>query len=135
MKLSNNFSLDEFLRSETAKRLGIENGNASLEQVLNLAYLCHMVLQPLRDRFGPITISSGLRCPQLNEAVGGVPGSQHLSGEAADIALPSVGKGREYFRFLQSLPVWDQLIWERANGKVWIHVSARRLGENRLMVR
>ena len=43
MQLSNNFRLSEFTRSDTAKRLGIENKCSSVEQVLNLAYLCHMV--------------------------------------------------------------------------------------------
>ena len=131
MQLSTNFRLSEFTRSDTAKRLGIENECSSVEQVLNLAYLCHMVLQPLRDRFGPIRINSGYRCPELNRAVGGVKNSQHMRGEAADIHLPSVEKGKEYLAFLKSLPVFDQLIWEEKKGTIWIHVSAKRLARNR----
>ena len=126
MQLSTNFRLSEFTRSDTAKRLGIENECSSVEQVLNLAYLCHMVLQPLRDRFGPIRINSGYRCPELNRAVGGVKNSQHLRGEAADIHLPSVEKGQEYLAFLKTLPAVDELIWERNGNTHWIHVSARR---------
>ena len=94
---------------------------------MNLAYLCHMVLQPLRDRFGPIRINSGYRCPELNEAVGGVKNSQHMKGEAADIYLPSVETGKEYLAFLKTLPAVDQLIWERSGNTYWIHVSAKRL--------
>ena len=131
MRLSNNFSLSEFTRSDTAKRLGIENECSSVEQVLNLAYLCHMVLQPLRDKFGPIRINSGYRQPELNRAVGGVKNSQHMRGEAAVIHLPSVEKGQEYLAFLKTLPVFDQLIWERSGGTYWIHVSAKRVGVNR----
>ena len=127
MRLSNNFSLSELTRSDTAKRLGIENECSSVEQVLNLAYLCHMVLQPLRDKFGPIRITSGYRCPELNRAVGGVKNSQHMRGEAADIHLPSVEKGKEYLAFLKTLPAVDQLIWERNGNVCWIHVSARRV--------
>ena len=127
MQLSKNFRLSEFTRSNTAKRLGIDNECSSVEQVLNLAYLCHMVLQPLRDRFGPIRITSGYRCPELNRAVGGVKNSQHLRGEAADIHLPSVEIGKEYFAFLKTLPAVDQLIWEESKGTCWIHVSARRV--------
>ena len=126
MQLSTNFRLSEFTRSDTAKRLGIENECSSVEQVLNLAYLCHMVLQPLRDRFGPIRITSGYRCPELNRAVGGVKNSQHMRGEAADIHLPSVEKGLEYLAFLKTLPAVDELIWERKGNVCWIHVSARR---------
>ena len=131
MQLSNNFRLSEFTRSDTVKRLGIENECSSVEQVLNLAYLCHMVLQPLRDRFGPIRITSGYRCPELNRAVGGVKNSQHIRGEAADIHLPSVEKGQEYLAFLKTLPIFDQLIWEENKGTCWIHVSTKRLAENR----
>ena len=127
MRLSNNFRLSEFTRSDTAKRLGIENECSSVEQVLNLAYLCHMVLQPLRDKFGPIRINSGYRCPELNDAVGGVKNSQHMRGEAADIHLPSVEKGLEYLSFLKTLPTVDELIWERKGNVGWIHVSARRV--------
>ena len=126
MQLSTNFRLSEFTRSDTAKRLGIENECSSVEQVLNLAYLCHMVLQPLRDKFGPIRITSGYRCPELNDAVGGVKNSQHMRGEAADIHLPSVDKGKEYLTFLKTLPAVDQLIWERKGNVCWIHVSAKR---------
>ena len=135
MRLSNNFRLSEFTRSDTAKRLGIENECSSVEQVLNLAYLCHMVLQPLRDKFGPIRITSGYRQPKLNGAVGGASNSQHMRGEAADIHLPSVEKGLEYIAFLKTLPVLDQLIWERNGDICWIHVSAKRLGKNRRQLR
>ena len=135
MRLSNNFSLSEFTRSDTAKRLGIENECSSVEQVLNLAYLCHMVLQPLRDKFGPIRINSGYRCLELNRAVGGVKNSQHMRGEAADIHLPSRAKGQEYMAFMKTLPVFDQLIWEEKRGTIWIHVSAKRLGKNRRQIK
>jgi hypothetical protein len=134
MKLSKNFTLAEFTHSATAAKLGIDNSHVSIKQTLNLAYLCHQVLQPLRNQYGKITISSGLRCKELNKAVGGSTFSQHLYGEAADIALPSTQRGREYFAFLQTLPQWDQLIWEQSNTSCWIHVSIRRLGTNRKQV-
>jgi zinc D-Ala-D-Ala carboxypeptidase len=70
MKLSNNFSLSEFTSSPTADRLGIDN-TPDKEATDNLQELVTFVLQPLRDRFGPITISSGYRSPELNKAIGG----------------------------------------------------------------
>jgi len=36
---------------------------------------------------GPVTVTSGTRCEAHNEDVGGVPGSKHLTGEAADIIV------------------------------------------------
>ena len=133
MQLTQNFTLKELERSATAERLGIIN-EANVEQLLNLQHLCDMVLQPLRDRFGAITISSGLRTSALNKAVGGAKNSQHMTGEAADIRLPSVAKGREYYEYLKTLPRFDQLIWETQNGTAWIHVSVSRLGRNRKQV-
>jgi len=63
MELSNNFSLDEFERSDTAKRLKIDN-HVPQFAVERLRILCEKVLQPVRDHFGvPIIITSGYRCP------------------------------------------------------------------------
>ena len=46
-------------------------------------------LEALREKCGglPVTVLSGTRCASWNEAVGGVPASQHLLGTAADIAV------------------------------------------------
>ena len=52
----------------------------------NVEALVREVLDPARERFGgPIRVNSGYRCPKHNLAVGGVRGSQHMKGEAADI--------------------------------------------------
>ena len=66
----------------------------------------------------------------MNKAVGGVANSQHMRGEAADIYLPTIEKGREYLTFLKTLPAVDELIWEQKGDTYWIHVSAKRLGKN-----
>lgn len=85
MRLSNNFSLEEFTKSKTADSLNILNVPA-LVHITNLQHLCTSVLQPIRDKWNkPIFISGGYRCRALNKAVGGVPTSQHLLGEAADL--------------------------------------------------
>lgn len=135
MKLTRNFQLDEFLRSETAQRLGTKIC-PSLENTLNLTYLCAMVLQPLRNHFQePIRITSGLRNTWVNTVVGGASDSQHLRGEAADIHLPSHERGREYFLYIMEHCTFDQLIWEtNHSGSTWIHVSISRLGTNRQQV-
>ena len=84
-QITNNFTLEEFTRSETASRMGIQNVPGNREK-LAIVNLCAKLLQPLRDIYGkPIRINSGYRCPELNKAVGGVPNSQHVLGEAADI--------------------------------------------------
>ena len=85
--ISKNFSFSEFERSETAERRGIVNVIATARVRDSIQALVINVLQPLRTALGvPMPVNSGYRCPDLNEAVGGVPTSQHLKGEAADIA-------------------------------------------------
>ena len=87
MKLSNNFTLHEMCASATAVAKGIEN-IPKAEQIQNLQRLCVRLLQPLRDVYGEsLAINSGFRCPVLNKAVGGVPSSQHLKGQAADVRV------------------------------------------------
>lgn len=86
MKLSKNFTLEEFIRSDTAKALGIDNTPPDLI-VPKIQKFVTNLLQPLRDLYGkPMKINSGYRCDSLNKAVGGVPTSQHTKGEAADIS-------------------------------------------------
>ena len=89
MLLSSHFTLGEFLRSGTAIKYGIDNTPQQAMVITRLMMLCEQVLEPLRQHFGVITITSGYRCPQLNLAVHGVPGSQHTLGEAADIFIPN----------------------------------------------
>ena len=79
------FTLKEFVKSDTARRLGIDN-TPSPQVEERLRQLVDYVLDPLREAYGkPIYVNSGYRCPALNRAVGGVAHSQHLTGEAADI--------------------------------------------------
>ena len=129
MELSKNFTLEEFERSDTAKRLGIDN-HVPQFAVERLRILCEKVLQPVRDHFGvPVIITSGYRCPDLNDAVKGATSSQHMKGEAADFKIKVDNtKGVK----LYDLYLWmvdnlsfDQLIWESRDGgrRKWIHVS------------
>lgn len=88
MTISKNFRLKEFTRSETADELEIDNTQMSESAKNNIKEMVHQILQPLRDRIKkPIVINSGYRCTELNEAIGGVPTSQHVLGQAADIKV------------------------------------------------
>lgn len=89
MQLSKNFKLSEFTHSNTAVKHNIDN-TPSPSEVANLKVLCEKLLQPLRDAYNkPMTISSGYRNEELNKKVGGVPTSQHMRGQAADVAVPN----------------------------------------------
>jgi zinc D-Ala-D-Ala carboxypeptidase len=72
-----------------------------------LRSLCQEWLEPLRDRFGRVTVHSGHRSAAWNRAVGGAPLSQHVYGEhgygvAADVSCER-GTPREWFEFLDRL--------------------------------
>ena len=126
MKLSNNFSLQEMIRSQVAERKGINN-NPSPAQIENLKLLCENILQPVRDKFGIVTVSSAFRSAELNIAIGSSVNSQHGDGRACDFEI--FGKDNEEVAdwVYRNTPV-DQLILEFYKGKEepnsgWIHAS------------
>jgi len=125
MKLSENFSLAEFTKSQTATRRGIDNtpGEDHLEAAKELF---ENVVQPVRDQFGPTVINSGYRGPELNEAVGGSSKSQHCKGEAVDIEVPGVPNA-EVAAWIEENLDFDQLILEFYTPGIpdsgWVHVS------------
>lgn len=85
--ITKDFSYREFEKSDIADRKGICNVITSIDVRDSILALTENVLQPLRDVWGkPLKVNSGYRCKALNAAVGGVPTSQHVKGEAADIA-------------------------------------------------
>lgn len=116
------FKIEEFSRSATAKRLGIDN-TIPPQLVPAVTALVDNVLDPLRQAWGrPIVISSGYRCPALNRAVGGVATSHHLKGMAADINTGNPVDNRRLFQLIQDLKLpFTQLIDE--SGFSWVHVS------------
>lgn len=134
MKLSGHFDLSEFTRSATASAHGIDNelNDSNSEHSLiinNLRTLCREVLEPLRRHLDhPVIISSGYRSKKLNQMVGGVRNSQHMTGQAADIHIPNLAEGREWMEWIVINLGFDHVIMEHRkniDGSVsyWIHVS------------
>ena len=121
--LTRNFTLREFIVSNTADRLGFSGQyQVPLLVFFNLGFLCSNILQPLRDMIGPINITSGYRCSQLNTYVGGSNTSQHLAGQAVDFTCSDLNSA---LAFLKKKP-FDQIIIY----KTFIHVSLTT-GRNR----
>lgn len=102
VQLSRNFTEEEFLHSNTALANGINNKWEEHQHYLNAKKLCETVLQPLRDKYGPIHINSGYRVRRLNKLVGGAPNSTHMFGLAADIT-PDTDDKKEKTRILEAM--------------------------------
>lgn len=118
MKLTNNFTLEELVR--TSKKLD----NTPPEAVVGaLRDLCVNVLQPARNAFpkNAFTINSGFRSPAVNKAVGGAANSDHLYGYAADITLGSKALNKMLFEWIKKNCKFTQLINEYDYS--WVHVS------------
>lgn len=132
MQLSKNLSLAEVIRSESAKRRGINN-MPTAEHLENLKELALNVFQPIRDHFKlPIHISSGYRSRILNNAVNGAAKSQHCLGEAIDIDVDGTSiTNKQVFDFIKDNLEFDQLINEFDYS--WVHVSYKK-GSNRKQI-
>ena len=134
MKLTENFSLNELTKSQTAERKGIDN-TPSTEHQENLKSLCEMILQPIRDHFGQVvSVSSGYRSPELCVAIGSSTKSQHASGCAADFEIFGVSN-KELADYINENLDYDQLILEYWKGENepnsgWVHCSYTN-GSNR----
>ena len=150
-KLSQNFNLEEFTASSTAKAKGISN-IPTAQHKSNLKYLCVSVLEPLRALLNAkyttyqgkkvksvsMKITSGYRSPALNKAVGGSSTSSHVQGLAADFDvvitfIDNTKKTVPYTETYENIKAWvkagkltlDQCIQERSNSSTWVHIGVK----------
>lgn len=129
--LTKNFKLKEFCVSqdhpEVVKSLYVTAGR--FEE--NLFYLSCLLLQPIRDEFGPIHISSGYRDKTLNDLVGGVSTSMHRKGKAADIYTDDKNVLEEIFEFIKTALAGrfgELLLYRKKDGTPrFIHVALPEL--------
>ena len=125
MNLSRNFTLSELIKSDTAIRKGINN-NPNAEQIEKLKALCENILQPVRDHFGRVKVTSGFRSVDLCMAIGSSANSQHAKAEAADFECIGVDNAELADWIKDNLP-YDQLIVEYYTpgepNSGWIHCS------------
>jgi hypothetical protein len=125
MNLSRNFTLQELIKSDTAIRRGIDN-NPNADQIEKLKALCENILQPVRDHFGRVKVTSGYRSPELCQAIGSSINSQHAKAEAADFEVVGTDNA-ELADWIKRELEYDQLILEYYTpgepNSGWIHCS------------
>ena len=141
VRLSPNFTLGELCKTsaKTADR-----NIPSHVHIENLKRLCGW-LEELRRRWNniygegddPIIINSGYRSEAVNKAVGGLKGSNHLTGCAADIRVAGIEQLIRYATILLDISDlnnedFDELLIERSpKGSYWLHFAVRPSGNRR----
>ena len=132
-QLTEHFTLEEMIVSPTAKRLGLSN-TPTPEHIENMRYCCEKILEPVRAKFGPVTVNSSYRAPRVNQAVGGSKTSQHVNGQAIDFEVKGVDNKTVADWVADNLE-FDQVILEfySAGDKNsgWVHASIKKEGGNR----
>lgn len=122
MDLSEHFTLEEATVSQTAARQGIDNSHPP-QEVIDAAIKTATRIEKVRALLGaPIHVTSWIRTPALNIALGSKTTSQHLKGEAVDFICPTYGDPAAICKLLVAnadLIRYDQLILEHT----WVHIS------------
>ena len=122
MRISKHFTLEEMCHTSQPF-----DNTPNTQQIINLCFGVHNILEPLRNLLEkPIIINSGFRSKKVNEAVGGVPKSQHLQGLAADIRVCPADIPRVFY-ILKALKHCDQVL----GGRSFVHISWKVEGSPR----
>ena len=134
MNLSENFTLQELIYSDTAIRRGIDN-KPNDETIENLKLVCENILEPIREYFkAPVVVSSGYRSAAVCEAVGSSSKSQHTKGQAADFEIFGI-PNKDVADWIVNNIDYDQCILEFWNEKEpnsgWVHCSFNNAGNRK----
>jgi len=119
-RLTPHFTLEEFTFSQTAARKGIDN--TPHEGILDNLCVLANGMEDVRNLLNaPIHVSSGYRCPALNDALGSKRTSQHVQGLACDFTANAYGSPDIIFADIITSDIpYDQVILEFDR---WIHIS------------
>lgn len=123
------FTWEQLRVSASASRAGVPN-LITPQARRNLEHLTVKLLEPLKQRLdGKLTVTSGYRSPSVNKLIGGSSSSQHMSGEAVDLASSRFSSSEAFAKWFlaQGLP-FDQIVWYAPNQSSHIHISLKRSG-------
>ena len=143
-KLSDHFTLGEMTKTSVKTKDGNIPSHVSIE---NLKRVCGWLEQlrlrcnlnkkeKIKNKDEPIIINSGYRSPEVNKAVGGAPGSNHLTGCAVDIRVAGMEQLLRYAVILldisdESHEDFDELLIEKKGPVMWLHFAVRPTGNRR----
>ena len=140
-KLSLHFTLGELCKTSVKTADGNIPSHVHIENLKRLCGWLEMLRSEWNKRYGegddPIVINSGYRSEAVNKAVGGVKGSNHLTGCAADIRVAGIEQLVRYATILldisdESQEDFDELLLERSpKGGYWLHFAVRPSGNRR----
>ena len=143
-RLSQHFTLGELCKTSAKTQDGNIPSHVHIENLKRLCGWLEMLRSEWNKRYGegddPIVINSGYRSEAVNKAVGGVKGSNHLTGCAADIRVAGIEQLVRYATILldisdESQEDFDELLLERSpRGGYWLHFAVRP-SDNRRKVR
>lgn len=127
--MSKYFSLKELITSTEAYKRKIDNTPGE-EEKAHLEELMEF-MDSIRSAWGSaIIVTSGYRCPELNEAIGGAKKSAHQTGYAVD-CVPANNRKKEFFEFCKKYLKdrdFDELIFERnSKGAIWCHIALKSI--------
>lgn len=115
------FKSFEITYSYIAEQNNIDNTPKDETIIDNLNYTLQR-LEEIREGYKkPIVISSGYRCEELNELVGGVDNSKHKDGLAVDLKWDS-----DLVEYLIDNCSFDKLIREKSGKTKWIHIQFKK---------
>ena len=131
-RLSEHFTLGEMCKTSAKTADGNIPSHVHIENLKRLCGWLEMLRSEWNKRYGegddPIVINSGYRSEAVNKAVGGVKGSNHLTGCAADIRVAGI----EQLVRDESQEDFDELLLERSpRGGYWLHFAVRPSGNRR----
>lgn len=119
MKIAEHFTIQELTDTSYADLLA-QNIYYALDhfnELTRLAQFCERV----RSILGvPMNITSGVRCPKLNERIGGVSTSDHIKLLAVDFVPAKIKLKTAFDKIRRSNLDFKQLILEK---NTWIHIS------------
>ena len=134
MKLSEHFTLGELTKTSYHPLDGNIPNHAAIENLKRLCGWLEMLRSEWNKRYGegndPIVINSGYRSEAVNKAVGGVKGSNHLTGCAVDIRCLGIEQALRYAVILLDIADegrkdFDELLIEKSAKSIWVHFAVR----------